>query len=176
MKSEPARLPRRLAAYVADCALLFAFVLVSQAVLFLAGVHPFEAAFRGLTQVRPPYLHLWVVASVSVPALAYFAASFASARGATLGQRAAGIAVKSVSLDRLPATDAILRALVLLLPFEINHAVMFHAAPPAVGMEGWFAAGLATVWLLCLLYVALPLVRSDRRSLHDLAAGSVVLR
>ncbi|HEY0115631.1 MAG TPA: RDD family protein [Allosphingosinicella sp.] len=171
----PASLLSRLFAYAADILLLFAFVVASQGLLLLSGLHPYQDAFGGGAQPAPADLHLWVLASTTLPFAAYFAISFASRRGATLGQRQFGLRVADRNGERLGGGGAVLRALVLLLPFEVNHAVMFHAAPWRGTSEAIFLAGLALVWLLSSLFVALPLLRRDRRSLHDLACGSAVL-
>jgi uncharacterized RDD family membrane protein YckC len=171
----PASLLPRLFAYAADILLLFLFVVTSQGLLLLTGIHPYREAFSGGAQPGPAALHLWVLASTTLPFAAYFAISFAGRRGATLGQRLTRLQVRDRGGERLGGGRAVLRALVLLLPFEVNHAVMFHAGPWRDGSEAVFFAGLVLVWLLCGLYVALPLLRRDRRSLHDLACGSAVL-
>ena len=167
---------RRLAAYVIDSLLLLCFVVVAQAGLIALDLHPFVD--RGGARSLPSgwTLHLWVSLSTTAPFLAYFSWAFASEQGATAGQRMLAIAVRSRDGERLSAGKSLVRAIVLLLPFELNHALMFHAAPWAGGPSTIYAAGLAGIWALLALYLSLPLFRRDGRSLHDLAANARVQR
>lgn len=167
-------LGRRLAAYAIDCLLLLVVVASVQTALILTGLHPFVNS-RFELPVRPPPgdLHLWVFACTTLPFTAYFAAGFASKAGTTLGQRLLGIRLLG-SGQPLGLGRALVRAIVMLVPFELNHTIMFHLGPWASGTEGGFALGLAAVWLLCLTYLALPLARRDGRGPHDLASGSRV--
>lgn len=164
---------RRIAAYLADIVILFAFVAASQALLVVSGLHPFIGDDKS---DAPPagLLHLWVIVSTTVPFLAYFTLAFASRRGATLGQRAASVRVRTVSGARLSPPRAFVRAVVLLIPFELNHAAMLRLAPWAGGSDVSFMAAASLVWVLIATYLLLMLLRRDGRSAHDLAAGSIV--
>jgi uncharacterized RDD family membrane protein YckC len=171
-----AGLMRRLVAYLFDCVLLFTLVLASQAALFALGAHPFMKSLQAAPiPASTAKLHLWVFASTTLPFLAYFSMSFRSARGATVGQRLAGLRVVGKASNRLKAGASLTRALVLLVPFELNHAAMFHLHGPNVA-PGLAEAATGAVILICLVYLALPLLRRDRRSLHDMAAASFVER
>jgi uncharacterized RDD family membrane protein YckC len=150
-------------------------VITSQLALLLSELHPFGEAIRSGTSPPPLALHAWVFVSTTVPFTVYFGLGFSSVKGGTLGQKLTGIAVRDLRGARLEKPSAIARALLLLLPFEINHATIFHAPPWSERPTALFAAGMAVVWFLCILYVMLPLIRSDRRSVHDLVAGSKVL-
>ena len=168
---------RRLAAYALDCALLFVLLIAVQAGLVVTGLHPFvNDRFALAAPPDPAALHLWVFACTTLPFAAYFAAAFASRACATLGQHLLGLRVTDDNGDRLRAGPAMLRAAVLLAPFELNHTVLFASAPwSGTAASGWFTGGIVAVWLLVLAYAALPLYRSDQRSLHDLAARSRVI-
>lgn len=167
----------RILAYFIDCALLLGLVASSQFLLVTLGAHPFVTR-RGTSPIIPStdLLHLWVFTSTTLPFIAYFALSFCSAHGATVGQRLVKLRVNGTDGGKLAFAPALLRALVLLVPFEVNHAVMLRAAPWAGGSNTAFALGNAAVALLCLLYLLLPLIREDGRSVHDLAARSTVRR
>lgn len=71
---------------------------------------------------------------------------------------------------------ALLRAIVMLIPFEFNHFVLLQLAP----MDGLtptpvFRVGYAMVWLLIVAYLGLPFFNPRRRSVHDIIAASVVM-
>lgn len=167
-------LGRRLVAYAIDCSLLLVVLASVQTALVLTGLHPFvNSRFELPVQPSPGDLHLWVFACTTLPFAAYFAAGFSNKAGATFGQRMSGIRLLG-SGQALGMGRALVRAIVLLLPFELNHTVMFRFGPWAGGSETGFAFGIAAVWLLCLTYLALPLTRRDGRGPHDLAAGSRV--
>ena len=176
MAARAALLFRRFAAYLIDSVLLLCFVVVVQAGLIALDLHPFVHLGSAPSPLNPSTLHLWVFLSTTAPFLAYFTWAFSSERGATPGQRILAIAVRSRDGGRLSAGKSLVRAIVLLLPFELNHALMFHAAPWAGGSSTIYAAGLAGIWVLLALYLSLPLFRRDGRSLHDLAANARVER
>ncbi|MGQ0604759.1 MAG: RDD family protein, partial [Anaerolineales bacterium] len=78
--------------------------------------------------------------------------------------------------ERLSFARALLRAIVMLVPFEFNHLVLLQLAP----MDGStpspvFWVGYVTVWLLIVVYLGLPFFNPRRRSAHDIIAASVVV-
>jgi uncharacterized RDD family membrane protein YckC len=114
------------------------------------------------------------MASTTLPFAAYFTLAATGSRGATFGQRMRGLRVAGKGSQRLGPRRALVRALVLLLPFEVNHAIMFHLGPWTGAPEALFFSGIGLVWLLILLYLLVPLLRADRAAVHDLVAGSTV--
>ena len=70
-----------------------------------------------------------------------------------------------------------MRSAVMLVPFEVNHAVMFYLVLPSQGRATSAASwlGLAPAALIAAYIVCIWLTR-HRQSLHDLAAGTVVQR
>ena len=71
---------------------------------------------------------------------------------------------------------ALIRTAVLLLPFELNHTVMFQMSTPAAsgpGLASWI--GIAIVWILLAIYAGTAVFTRRRQSVHDLAAGTVVV-
>lgn len=170
---EPAPLLRRLAAYAADCSLLFAGLIVGQ--LALLPVNPAAAAIRAGGVPDPWTLHGWVFATVTLPFWIYFAAFFAAKRAATPGMRLFGARLVAYDGDRVSGGSAALRAAILLLPFELNHAVLFHLGPRGGAPEPAFYQGLAMVWALVAVYLGSCVLDPLRRSVHDRVAGTVVL-
>ena len=119
-------------------------------------------------------VHLWVFASVSVPIWFYFALFWSSSWQATPGMLAVGIDVGDLTGARIGFWPALVRAVVLLVPFEINHAAMLHPRPIWSDPKPGFRAGFALVWVVVLAYVVLVFVTEHRQSLHDLIAGTTV--
>lgn len=168
-------LARRLAAFLVDGLLLYAGGLATQAGLYLIGWHPFREHIAAGLWPAGSFLHLWVWASVSVPFWFYYAAWQASAWRATPGKRLFGLRVTTTAGGRLGFGRALLRAVVMLIPFEINHFVILQLAPAAGAAPApAFYLGLASVYGLLALYLGALLLSPRRRSLHDWAAGSQV--
>lgn len=170
--AELAGLFHRLAAYALDCAVLFAGLLALQAALYV--VNPIVAAQRAGEPPSSIALHAWVFATASLPFWIYFTSMVRSRRRATLGMRWMRIEVARTDGSTLSFARAALRSAVLLIPFEINHALLFHVPFESAPKEFWI--GSALVWTLIALYVVLIPLSRQRRSVHDFAAGTIVLR
>lgn len=164
-------LGRRLAAFVVDGLLLFAGVVTSQALMYWTGLHPFRAQIEAGNWPAGSLLHLWVFASASVPFWLYYAGFHSSAWQATPGKRLLGLKVTDTTGGRLTFIRALARAIVLLLPFEVNHLVILQLDPAG----GAFYAGLALVYALLALHLGVLLADPRRRSVHDWAAASQVV-
>lgn len=165
-------LGRRAAAYVTDCLFLFASLLVWQALLYV--VNPIMALIRTGQQPTGAQLHLWVFATASVPFWLYFAWTQSSARQATIGMRLFKLKVTGVNGARLGIGQALLRSAVMLIPFELNHAVLFHLMPRDGVPTTAFLVGYVGVWVAMAVYVAALLFTPRRQSVHDLVARTVV--
>jgi len=171
----PADLGRRLIGYAIDCVVLFVGLLALQALL--SPINPILGMLRHGASVSGGQLHLWVVATATVPFLLYFASTVSSRGQATVGMRILRMRVETVDGSRLGFPRALLRSAVLLVPFEANHTLMFHFAPPtAAEPSAEFWIGLAAVWVLIALFLVSVLVSPKRQSVHDRVAGTVVIR
>lgn len=167
-----AYLGRRAAAYVVDCLLLLAGLLVWQALLYV--VNPIMALIRSGQQPTGTQLHLWVFATASLPFWLYFAWTQSSVRQATLGMRLFKLKVTNLNGGRLGIGQALLRSAIMLIPFELNHAVLFHMMPPNGVPTTAFWVGYIGVWVAMAVYVAAIMITSRRQSVHDLVAHTVV--
>lgn len=161
---------RRLAAFVVDACLLYAGVVTTQALLYTAGLHPFRAALEAGAWPGGSPLHLWVFLSASVPFWLYYASFHSSRWQATPGKRLLGLRVTDTAGGRLGFGRALLRAVVMLIPFEVNHFVILQLA----GVDGVPYGGLALVYGLLAVYLGVMLADPRRRSVHDWAAASQV--
>lgn len=162
----------RIAAYFIDCLLLFLGVIVLQAALYL--VNPIVSIMRSGQVPTNGQVHLWVSTSVTIPCLLYFALMLCSSRQATLGMRLLKLRVGSVEGGRIGFAQALLRSAVLLIPFELNHSVIFHLLPRGAPPSTPFFLGIAGVWVVIAIYVALVILTPRRQSAHDLVARTIV--
>jgi uncharacterized RDD family membrane protein YckC len=165
---------RRLVAYGLDCVLLGLALLVLQAILFV--VNPIFAMMRTGQQPTPTQIHLWVFATASIPFLLYFALMLRSSRQSTMGMRLLKLKVADAGGGRIGLGQSLLRSAVMLMPFELNHAVIFHLMPPDASPPPAYFIGLAVVWALLAAYIATILLTRRRQSVHDLFARTVVQR
>ena len=72
---------------------------------------------------------------------------------------------------------ALVRSAILLLPFELNHTVMFQmssAESSGPGLTAWI--GISAVWVLISIYDGTAVLTRRRQSVHDLVAGTVVVK
>jgi uncharacterized RDD family membrane protein YckC len=165
---------RRLGAYILDCGLLLIGLAVLQAILFV--VNPLIPILRSGRQPTPTQLHLWVFVTATIPFLFYFALTLRSSRQATVGMGMLRLKVTDVSGRGIGFGQALLRSAVMLIPLEVNHAVMFHLAPRNAPPPPAFFVGIAAVWALIAVYIATMLLTRRHQSVHDLVAGTVVHR
>jgi uncharacterized RDD family membrane protein YckC len=118
---------------------------------------------------------LYVFLTVSIPCWLYYSLSESSARQATPGMRLFGLQVTGTDGKRIGFGRALLRTIIKLLPFEINHLVMFLPTPiwsdPNPGFRVWFVV----VHVLMILYFATMFLTQRRQSVHDLVAETVVV-
>ena len=164
----------RIGAYLIDCVILFVGLIVLQAALSV--VNPLMPIIRSGQQPIATQLHLWVFATATIPFLLYFALMLRSARQATFGMRRLKLKVARVNGGRVSFGQALLRSAVLLIPFELNHAVMFHLSPRDASPSAAFWLGYAGVWVVIVVYIAAILLTRRRQSVHDLIAGTTVQR
>ncbi len=166
---------RRVAAYFVDGLLLFVGVLATQGALYALGGNPIANRFDSGTAVAGWHVHAWVFATVSVPFWVYYATQHASARRATVGKRLLGLRVSMMGGEGLTFRRALLRAVVMLVPFEWSHFVVLQLAVPDGGASEALALGghLVTITLLG-TYAAPIAITVGHRGIHDYLAKTVV--
>lgn len=164
-----AHIHRRMFAYIVDVGIAFVALLALQAALY-----PVNPLVRGAASTSGIMLHGWVTLTVTLPIVIFFGVSWASRSGATPGMRLLHIWVRSASGERVPTSRALLRGLILLVPFEVNHAVLFYPEPIWDTPSPGFRAGFLVVYALLLIYLAVALWTPKRQGPHDLAAGTIV--
>jgi uncharacterized RDD family membrane protein YckC len=162
----------RLLAFALDWVVLFAALAAPQALVALVwGDWPLASVDSGWL------VWGWVLLTVSLPSWVYFTISDSSRRGATVGKRVLGLAVRDDADDgRLSRGRSLARTAVKLLPWELTHVMIFLPEPIGETLTPFKTGMIVLVNSLMLIWLVVPVIRPDRRALHDLAAGSVVTR
>jgi uncharacterized RDD family membrane protein YckC len=165
-----ASLPARVAAGAIDAALVAAVAGAAHLALQLAGsalAHPERAST----------CTAYLAAIAALPGWIYFSACERAPRGATLGKRLLGLAVVHVYGVPISARRAMVRAAVKMLPWAVALAGACHPTPylsdpgPLRFRPVLFVAyGLVGLWL------ASAMMTLKKQSVHDLAAGTYVIR
>lgn len=174
--SSIAAIARRSAAYGTDCLLLFCGLVVVQGLLALLGLHPLYTPPGGDAPPTGGPLHQWVFSTATVPFLIYFALRFRSASGATVGMRRFDLEVVRTTGERVGSGRAVVRSAILLVPFELNHVILFHVVPRDDLPSIWSTMGFVGVLLSIGLYLGSIAFTRRGRSIHDLVAGTIVRR
>jgi uncharacterized RDD family membrane protein YckC len=164
----------RIVAYSIDCLLLAVVLAACQGILY--GVNPIISMTRSGQQPTAGQLHLWVFATVTFPSFLYFSLMLITTKRSTVGMRVLRVRVTDVNGGRIKFAQALLRSAVLLIPFELNHTVMFNLLPPGGPPPMAFWLGVVGVGTVIAVYVAAVLLTRRHQSLHDLIAGTVVQR
>ncbi len=100
---------------------------------------------------------------------------------ATIGKRLTSLRVVRTSGRHATKSQVAIRTIVKLLPWEIAHTFVwqlqyvFYMDGYEAAVPAWIFAGLNAALVFGLVYVALVVWRQDRRSAHDLAAGTKVI-
>ena len=160
----------RLTAYLLDVVLLMAALVAVHGAAYFARGKPFYEPHTGLEW------ELFLLASVSLPCWCYFALSEASARQATLGTRAFKLNVVDIYGSRLGSGRAWVRTLVKLTPWECVHVALCFPEPVFGGAPFGVRPFLFVAYALLGLYLAAAMLTLKKQSVHDLVAGTYVVR
>jgi uncharacterized RDD family membrane protein YckC len=162
----------RAAAFCVDAALL---VVLAQAVLLAWFLLRNGVVAEALRSART--LTLFLLMAVTLPAWAYFAATEASPRRATLGKRLMRLSVSDAYGERIGFARALFRNGVKLLPWGLTHMTLAYPTPVYLeAAPDRFRPGFLVVYALLGLYLGAAMLTRRKQSLHDLAAGTYVIR
>ena len=163
---------RRILAYAVDVALLFvAFPLILGGVIGLL----FYLTV-GFDWLQSGFLFwVYVFSTVSLPVWLYYSLLESSSRQATFGMRIFRVQVADTNGKRISFGRALLRTVVKLLPFELNHLVLFLPTPIWGDPNPGFRFGFVVVNALMILYIATAFLTRRKQSVHDLIAGTIVV-
>ena len=161
----------RATAFAVDATLLLLGILLTQCALYLLRDGWAEPGPSG------PQLLIYLLVTVSFPVWLYFLSMESSRRKATLGKRLLHLEVADAYGSRISLARSALRTLVKLIPWELTHLTL--CLPTPIFYEGsddrlrpgfWFVYGLIG------LYLAAAMMTRRKQSVHDLAAGTYVVR
>lgn len=167
MRSAVRPVLRRLAAYAIDVALLAAVLI------------PVAFGLQALVGYRPDTgIGVWLATllTISLPSWTYFMVADAAFGGVTVGKRLFGLRARALDGGGIPLSHAVVRTAIKLVPWELTHAAMFALAPRLGDFSGLQITLLWLVYALFAAYLAVALRTGGERSLHDLAAGTAVVR
>lgn len=163
---------RRLGAYAIDALLLFVvFGLLLGSIFGL--VFYFTVGFEWIRS--GPLLWAYVFTTMSLPFWLYYSFFESSERQATIGMRLFGLRVTGLNGERISFGRALLRTVAKLIPFEVNHAVMFLPVPIMTESNPEFRPGFILINVLMVVYLASAVLTRRRQSIHDLVAGTLVV-
>jgi len=170
----PAGLRRRALAFLADYAVIAAWIAVVVAAGFwLRAVAPNLA---GSLFGDPVMAEVTGFIVLTLPVALYFALAEAGPRGATLGKARLGIRVIGDSTTTISVGRSLLRTALKLVPWELSHAVIWRYANPGSAPDALLTAGLVVVWGLVGANLAAALLDERRRSLYDRLSRTCVVR
>ena len=169
-----ASIPRRVLSYGAEVFLLFAGVLLLQGVLLVLRLNPLVAGVLSGAGLSKGVYHLWLLGTVELPLALYYTGTLASSAQATLMMRWLGLRLEFVEGGRVGHGRALLRTVVMLIPFEVNHFFLVWANTPQ-GVPTQLALQYAVVGILILIYMVMAALSPQRQSIHDRVAGTVVV-
>jgi uncharacterized RDD family membrane protein YckC len=165
---------RRLIAYWIDITLLYALVFGLQ--FGFAYLTDWPVA-NWLAATNNGFLiYAWIVSTTSVLMWLYFILLERSPRQATLGKRWMGLLVTDCAGNRLTLKRAALRTAAKLAFFEIGHLSFLFPTPLFNESNPPFRVGFLVVIALMAVYFFFTLVTPKRQSIHDLLAGTLVVR
>ena len=169
-----ASIPRRVLSYGVEVFLLFAGVLLLQGVLLVLRLNPLVAGVLSGAGFSKGVYHLWLLGTVDLPLVIYYTGTMASSAQATIMMRWLGLRLEKAEGGRVGYGRALLRTLVMLIPFEVNHFFLVWANTPQ-GLPTLLALQYTVVGILILLYMVTAVLSPRRQSLHDRVAGTVVV-
>jgi uncharacterized RDD family membrane protein YckC len=169
---------KRLIAFLFDYLLILAYIValggVNYGIILSAGALDSVAPFFASPVVKDAIAFLTLVLPVGL----CFALQESSPRGATWGKRKAGLRVVNANGEGLTQKQALVRAAVKLLPWQIAHTSIYH-------IEGWPLApvqptrlvmgGFVIVYALVGIYVLSALVSRKHRTPYDWVSGAYVI-
>lgn len=166
-------LGQRVLAYLGDGLVLYLAIFAVQGVILQLGLNPIV---KLMDQGETPagwQLHLWVFMVVSVPLWVYYTLTQSSTHQATWVMRWFNLQTISLNGALVTKTQALLRSVVMLLPFELNHTALFGTIPDPAG---YLTIALITLtWVLIGGNFAAILFTEKQQTLHDWIAGTTIV-
>lgn len=165
--------PRALA-YMLDCTIAFAFLAVTQLLLFVP--------IREVLGISEDWFYsgwnteLYMLLTISLPIWLYFILLEKSTMRATWGKKALKLQVVNTDGGSLSSFSAFLRTLIKLLPWEVAHIANNFPVPMWYTEQPGFRIGFAIAGGLMGGYMLTLLLTKRKQTVHDLVINSFVVK
>lgn len=113
---------------------------------------------------------------ITLPFTLYFAFSESSQGQGTWGKRKMGIRVVDNYGNRIGFRRSLVRSSMKFLPWEIAHFVVWQFTLPSGYSDVFLSSMLGGVYMICFLYVTVPLTNFRKKSVYDWIAGTEVCK
>lgn len=160
---------RRLLAYWLDFVLLAAMLVSAQVLLnAITAGFPFAYLETGFA------IEGWVLLSMSLPVWGYFIIC-EKVTGQTVGKRLLKLRVADKDGSNIRWTQAFIRTLIRLLPWEMTHLILLVPTPWWSGAEPHNPYWILLPNLLILVYTVCLFVNKGNKAIHDYVAKTTVV-
>ena len=165
---------KRTLAYLIDCTIAFASIMLILQWLILTPVRPLVGITEEWFQVSMN-MQLYVLLTISIPVWLYFAYFDSDKSKGTFGKRIMKLKLINNTKGRLNLRKSFGRTILKLLPWEIAHIGVIFPTP--IYFENDPGIRILTIvgLILFIIYAVSILLDSEKRSLYDKAIGSRVI-
>ncbi len=177
----PAGILRRVLAYWLDCTLLYSVLMAAQFFAFAPLASELDTSWRGQGWA----IELYVLVTISAPAMLYFAWFDRGPARATIGKRVCGLRTVTTDGAVFALGRGVLRSIIKLLPWETAHLALNLPHNPFVDRStgeflGWETGEWRWTYMapyvLLLIYAIALIADSRRRTVHDRVTATMVVR
>lgn len=176
--AEYAGVPRRLAAFALDYLVIVGYI-IALTIVWLGLAYGISWPQQIMTVLTNPLAADGLTfITLILPVSLYFTLQESSVRQATWGKRKLGLCVVTATGDRLSRTQAFIRALVKLLPWQLAHTSIYHIPGWPLAPEDltpFSMVGLILVWVLVGAYTLSALISKTHRTPYDWVSGAYVV-
>lgn len=162
----------RFKAFIIDYLLIFIYLIVL--VIVTAFLFP---SIQNLFTSSPIKAQFFGFLMVTLPVLLYFIISDSKLIGQSFGKRKTGIRVVTVNLQTLSLRQAVLRAVLKFLPWELSHYLVYRLVgleDSQISIYDYFIIGI--IYALVFTYIMTAIFTKKKQSLYDLIAKTEVIK
>jgi uncharacterized RDD family membrane protein YckC len=112
---------------------------------------------------------------ITLPITLYFIILESSKLMGSIGKRKVGIAVTNNEGERISFPRSLIRNMIKFTPWELAHFAIWRLRLPTTFSDSFILGILIMVNVIILIYIILPFLNKDKKSLYDWAAGTKVV-